>query len=39
MTFHATGKPTLALVARPYPGFLHELSIDPGLVGVQLAAS
>ena len=25
----ATGKPTLALVARLYPGFLHELSIDP----------
>jgi hypothetical protein len=23
------GKPTLAVVARPYPGFLHELSIDP----------
>src|SRR3954468_11057921 len=29
--FHATGKPTLAVVARPYPGFLHELSIDPNV--------
>jgi integrase family protein with SAM-like domain len=28
---YATGKPTLAVVARPYPGFLHELSIDPGI--------
>ena len=28
----ATGKPTLALVARPDPGFLHELSMDPNLL-------
>jgi hypothetical protein len=29
IAFHATQKATLDLVASRYPGFLHELSIDP----------
>ena len=36
---HATENPTLALVARPYPGFLHELSIDPDLADAAGNAS
>jgi hypothetical protein len=38
-TFHATGKPTLGPRRASLPGFLHELSIDPPLLGEATVAA